>query len=120
MPDPLFPIGDRPRGVGGGGVRVKLVEEHARDIHCSDEQNLPVELEELSVCVVGVEDKRAVEAEKLSKLVVDISNSLVDLGTLPIRDIPQLSKMAQEVLVAVRLILERLREEHASATGYWD
>jgi hypothetical protein len=37
-----------------------------------------------------------------------ISNTLVDLGILPIQDIPQLSKSAREVLVAVGLILERV------------
>jgi hypothetical protein len=34
------------------------------------------------------EDERATEAGKLSMLVIGISNALVDLGMLPIRDIP--------------------------------
>jgi hypothetical protein len=64
-----------------------------------------MELEELHACVAGVKDERAIEAGKLSKLVVEISNSLVDLLTLPVRDIPQLPKSAQVVLAAADLIL---------------
>jgi hypothetical protein len=56
---------------------------------------------------------------KLSKLVMEVSNTLVDLGMMPIRDIPQLPNMAQEVLAVADLILERLREEHASRTELW-
>jgi hypothetical protein len=41
-------------------------------------------------------------------LVMGISNALVDLGMLPIRDIPELLKTAQEVLVVAGLILEHL------------
>jgi hypothetical protein len=55
--------------------------------------------------VDGVEDIRIAEVGKLSTLVVGISNSLVDLGMLSIRDIPQLPKSVQEVLAAVGLIL---------------
>jgi hypothetical protein len=51
---------------------------------------------------------------------MEISNDLVDLGTLPIQDIPQLPKMAQNVLAVASLILERLGEEHASGAGPWD
>jgi hypothetical protein len=56
----------------------------------------------------------------LSKWVMEISNSLVDVGMLPIRYIPQLPKMAQEVLAAAGLILECLQEVHASDAGPWD
>jgi hypothetical protein len=38
---------------------------------------------------------------------MEISNVLIDLGMLPIRDIPQLPKTAQEVLATVGLTLER-------------
>jgi hypothetical protein len=48
------------------------------------------------------------------ELVMEVSNNLVDLGTLPIRDILELPKMAQEVLAVASLILECLREENAS------
>jgi hypothetical protein len=65
-------------------------------------------MEELHVRVAGVKDERATEAGELSQLIMEISSALVNLGTLPIRDIPQLSKMAQEVSVAASLILERL------------
>jgi hypothetical protein len=59
-----------------------------------------------------VEDERATEARKT--LVVGISNALVDLKMLPIWNISQLPEAAQEVLAVAGLILERLREEHAS------
>jgi hypothetical protein len=48
-----------------------------------------------------------------------ISNALVDFGEFPIRDILHHLKSTQEVLAATRLILERMREEHASGTGPW-
>jgi hypothetical protein len=37
-----------------------------------------------------------------------ISNALVDLGMLPIQDIPHLLKLAREVLMAAGLFLEHL------------
>jgi hypothetical protein len=49
-----------------------------------------------------------------------ISNALVDLGKLHVRDIPQFLKLAQEVLTAAGLLREWLREVWASATGPWD
>jgi hypothetical protein len=79
-----------------------------------------VELEKLHAHVDKVEDEHVAEAEKLSTLVVGISNAPVDLGMLLIRDIPQLPKLVHEVLTVVGLILERLQEEHASDTGPWD
>jgi hypothetical protein len=53
-----------------------------------------------------VEDERVAEAGKLSKLVMEISNALVDPRMLPIQDIPQLLKLAQEVLAVASLMLE--------------
>jgi hypothetical protein len=61
-----------------------------------------------------VEDECAAEARKMSMLVMGISSALVDLEVLPIQNISQLLKMAQEVLVEPGLVLECLREEHAS------
>jgi hypothetical protein len=49
-----------------------------------------------------------------------ISNILVDLGLLPIQDIPQLPKSTREVLPAASLILECLQEALAFSTGPWD
>jgi hypothetical protein len=65
--------------------------------------------------VTGIEDERTAEAGKLSMWVVGISNALVDLEMLSIWYIPQLLKMAQEVLVVADLILECQQEEHASS-----
>jgi hypothetical protein len=99
--------------------KAKLAEEQACSLHSFNGWDLPVELEELHARLAGVEDEHVLEAGKLSRLVVEISNALVNLGMPLIRDIPQLPKMAQEVLVAASLILECLREEHASGTGPW-
>jgi hypothetical protein len=49
-----------------------------------------------------------------------ISNILVNLGMLPIQNIPQLLKSTQEVLPAVNLLLQCLHETLASDTGPWD
>jgi hypothetical protein len=76
----------------------KLAEEQAQSLYPFDRWDLPAELEEFHVCVAGDADECATKAGKLSMLVVGISNALVDLGMLPIQDIPQLPKMAQDVL----------------------
>jgi hypothetical protein len=49
-----------------------------------------------------------------------ISNTLADLGMLPIQDIPQLLKLAQEVLSVVDLVLKHLQQALASGVGPWD
>jgi hypothetical protein len=67
---------------------VKLAEEQVCGLHSFDRQDLSVELEELRVHVVGVGDEHAAEAGEPSTLVVEASNALVDLGMLPIQDIP--------------------------------
>jgi hypothetical protein len=52
--------------------------------------------------MAGFEDECNVEVGELSRSVMEISNALVDLGMLPIQDIPQLLITAEEVLVASR------------------
>jgi hypothetical protein len=47
------------------------------------------------------------------------SDALVDLGVLPIRDIPTQPRSAQDVLTVASLVLERLQEEHATGAGPW-
>jgi hypothetical protein len=96
---------------------VKLVEEQVRGLNSFDGRDLSVEVEDLRVHVARVEDERAAKAMDLSTLFVDASNALVDLGMLPIQDIPQLPKMAHNVLKAVGVILQCLQEEHASVAG---
>jgi hypothetical protein len=73
---------------------VILVEQQACVLHPFDGQDLSMELEEIRVHVDGIASERAVEAEQLSQLVVGISNALVDLGVLPVLDIPQFLKSA--------------------------
>jgi hypothetical protein len=67
---------------------VKLVEEQVRGLHSFDGWDLSAEQGELHTRVAEVEDEHIVEAKKLSMLVVGISNALVNLGMLPIQDIP--------------------------------
>jgi hypothetical protein len=57
------------------------------------------------------------KAMNLSWSINEISDALVDLGIFPIQDIPEHLKLAQDILTAVSLILESLREEHASDAG---
>jgi hypothetical protein len=77
-------------------------------------------LEELHECMVGVEEERVTEAEKLAAPVGETSNALMDLVLPPIREIPQVPWKAWEVLKAVGIILKRLQEEHSSDAGPWD
>jgi hypothetical protein len=66
------------------------VEEQMHDLHSFDGHDLSAELKELHTRVSGVEDECTVKAGELSQLVMEISNVLVDLGTLRIWGIPQL------------------------------
>jgi hypothetical protein len=67
--------------------------------------------------VARIESKRAAEAVQLSRLIMEISEALVDLGVFPIRDIPVHPKLAQDVLTATSLVFEHQREEQASSAG---
>jgi hypothetical protein len=62
---------------------VKLEEEQVCGLHSFDGWHLSAELEELHMHVTGVDDERATVAGELSRLVMEISNDLVNLGTLP-------------------------------------
>jgi hypothetical protein len=84
MPDPPFRI-----GMDLEVREAKLVEEHVRDLHCFDGRDLSAELEELCAWVARGEDERTVEARRLSKLIMEVSITLVDLGTLPIYHTPK-------------------------------
>jgi hypothetical protein len=97
----------------------KLMEEQAHGLHSFDGRDLSTVLEEIRSRMVGIEDECATEAVRLSRLAMEISDALINLGVFPIRDTPLLMKSAQEVLVSTGLILERLREEHASRDGPW-
>jgi hypothetical protein len=98
----------------------KLTEEQAHSLPSFDGCDLSAELEKLRTLMDGVEDECVTKVGKLSTLVVSISNALVNLEMLPIRDIPQLPKSVQEVLAIVSLILEHLQEEHVSSASPWD
>jgi hypothetical protein len=46
--------------------------------------DLLVGLEELRLCMAGIEDECTTEATRLSRLVMEISDALIDLGVFPI------------------------------------
>jgi hypothetical protein len=75
------------------------------------------ELEKLRERVAIVKDDRAIEAELLSWSVGGNSDALVDLNVLPIQGIPLHPWSAKDPLAMFGLILEWLREEHASGFG---
>jgi hypothetical protein len=89
----------------------KLAEDQARGLYPPDRRNLSLELGKIHEHMAEPEDDRAVEAEQMSRLVREISNSLVDTNVLPIQDVPSQSQSANDVLAAFSLILERLWEE---------
>jgi hypothetical protein len=62
----------------------------------------------------------ATEAERLSQQVMRVVGVLIDLGLLPVEDIPQLLKTTQEVLPAVTLNLKHLQEALDSSADPWD
>jgi hypothetical protein len=97
----------------------KLMVEQAQGLPSYVGQDLLVGFEELGARVAEVKDECAAEAMVLSWLVMGISNGQVDIGVFPIWDIPLHLMLAQEVIAVIDLILEHLREEHASGTGPW-
>jgi hypothetical protein len=99
---------------------VILAEELECGLHPPNGQDLLAELDKAPVHVNRRDGECTYEAERLSQQVMRISNVLVDLGVLPVQNIPQLLKSAQEVLPAVNLLLQCLHEALASDTGPWD
>jgi hypothetical protein len=91
-----------------------MTKEQAPDPYSYDRQGLSTGLEELYARIAVIEDEHATDTLGLSWLVMGISDALVDLGVFPIQDIPRRLKSTQEVLAAIGLVLECLREEHAS------
>jgi hypothetical protein len=95
------------------------MEEQVHGLPSFDWRDLSAGLEELRLRMAEIKDERATEVVILSRLVMEICDTLINLRVLPIRDVPQLPKLAQEVLVPAGLILEHLREEHASNVSPW-
>jgi hypothetical protein len=95
-------------------------EEQACDLHPHDGRDELVESEGIHPCLDGIGGEHTAEAGQLSQLVMEINNALADLGTLPVQDIPQLLRSAQEVLAVASLPFEHLTEAQASGTGLWD
>jgi hypothetical protein len=97
-----------------------LVEEQEHGLCPIDGWDLLLELDMAHMRLDRINDERAAEARQLSQLVVKISDVLVDLGMLPIQDIPQLLKSTPEVLPAANLILKLLQEVLDSDAVPWD
>jgi hypothetical protein len=91
-----------------------LAEELERGLHPLKRWDSSMELDKVRARVDRIADDRAAEAEWLSCQVAQVAGVLTDLGLLPIEDIPQLSKTAQEVLPVVALILKCLQEARDS------
>jgi hypothetical protein len=68
-----------------------------------------MEIDKAHALMDGITDERAAEVMPLSQHVMAISTALVDLGMLPVQDIPQLLKSAREVLPTTDLILKCLQ-----------
>jgi hypothetical protein len=84
------------------------MEERVHGLHSFDGRGLLAGLEEVRLCMARIEDERTTEAMRLSWLVMEISDALIDLWVFPVWDIPLLLKSAQEVLALAGLILECL------------
>jgi hypothetical protein len=99
---------------------VILVEELKWGMHPTDGWDLSRELDKAHAHVDRINVERATEAERLLQRVMRIFNVLVDLGMLPIQDIPQLPESVQKVLPMADLVLKRLQEALASGAGPLD
>jgi hypothetical protein len=97
-----------------------LAGELQHDLHPPDKRDLSTDLDKAHARMDRIDSEHATEAERLSWHVMQISGVLVDLGMMPVQDIPQLSKWAREVLLAGDLILKHLQETLASSTSLWD
>jgi hypothetical protein len=70
-----------------------------------DGWDLSAELDKAPTRVGRIDGEHATEAERLSWQVIRISGVLVNLGMLPVQNIPQHLKSAREVLSVVDPIL---------------
>jgi hypothetical protein len=70
-----------------------------------------LELGKLHEHVAEAEDDHVVETEQLSRSIMEISDTPVDVNVLPIRDVPLHPRSTKDVLMAFSLVLERLWEE---------
>jgi hypothetical protein len=89
-------------------------------LHPHDRKDLSTELEGIYASVDRIRGEHTAEAGQLSQLVMEIPNALADEGMLPIQDIPQLPKSAQEVLTVAGLLFKRLWEAQDSGAGPWN
>jgi hypothetical protein len=63
---------------------------------------------------------RVIEAGRLATLVRDVSKVLEDLGMSPIPGSPRDPRTAVDILGAVDVILERVKEAYDSGNDPWD
>jgi hypothetical protein len=94
-----------------------LAKEQGRDLHPQDGWDLSVELEGMRACVDWIRGEHTAKVGQLLQLVMEISNSLGDLGMLPIHDIPQFPMSALGGLMVVCPILEHPQEAQAFNDG---
>jgi hypothetical protein len=109
---------------GGEGhleLRVATLEEaQAQGLNPWDNHDEPMELIELRRLLQNAEADRVVEAGWLLTLVGHVSKVLEDLGMPPILGIPLDPHMAGDVLGAMDIILECMKEAYDSGHDAWD
>jgi hypothetical protein len=97
-----------------------LTEAQAWGINPRDNRDELMELIELRRLLQNAEPDRVIEAGRLATLVRDVSKVREDLGMPPILGIPQDPCMASDVLGAVDIILQHVKEAYDTDHGPWD
>jgi hypothetical protein len=97
-----------------------LAEELECGLHHPHGRDLLVELDKTQAHVYWIADDRAAEVGLLSRRLVWVASVLIDLGLLPIEDIPYVLKTTQDALPMIVLVLKHLQEVLDSGAGPWD
>jgi hypothetical protein len=97
-----------------------LAEAQTRGLNPQDDHDELMEFVELRRHLRDVEADRAAKIGRLAILLSDVSKVLVDLGVPSILGIPRDLHTAGDLLGAVDINLEHLRDDYASGHGPWD
>jgi hypothetical protein len=99
---------------------VALVDVETQGLNPRDNRDELMELVKLQRLHQDAEADRFVEASRLATRVRTVSKVLEDLGTSSIPGIPQDPHIVGDVLGAVDVILEHVKEVYDSGYGPWD
>jgi hypothetical protein len=97
-----------------------LADAHTCGFNPRDNRDELMEFTELQRLRQDIEADSVIEAGRLVTLVRDVSKVLVNLGMPPIPEIPWDPRMTSDVLAAVDIILEHLKEAYESGHDPWD